>query len=178
MRIPSPVVVSCFLSLLAMITSCCSPARSEEISSQYIRRLGGGTVIVFVHGVLSDAKGAWTNSNGAYWPLLLTNDPTFNGADIFVLAYPTAAWATLSIDEIADSIRSDLRANEVTQYKKIVFLAHSMGGLIVRAYLLNNRNVAARTSFIYFFATPLQVPALRRFSSFSSKIRRLAKWDQ
>src|SRR4030095_1630068 len=35
-----------------------------------------------------------------------------------------------------------------------VFLAHSMGGLVTRSYLLKYRDVATRTAFAYFFATP------------------------
>jgi hypothetical protein len=41
-----------------------------------------------------------------------------------------------------------------SNYPKIVFLSHSMGGLVTRAYLLKNRNVGDHTFFAYFFSTP------------------------
>jgi len=85
---------------------------------------------------------------------MLTTDKTFDGADIFVYSYPTGFWATLSIDELAENMRSVFAANEISNYQKIVFLSHSMGGLITRAYLLKNRNVAEHTLFAYFFSTP------------------------
>jgi triacylglycerol esterase/lipase EstA (alpha/beta hydrolase family) len=85
---------------------------------------------------------------------MLTTDPTFNGTDIFVYSYPTAMWATMSIDELAENMRLQLNANGIPDHQRLVFLAHSMGGLVTRAYLLKNRDVAARTSFAYFYSTP------------------------
>ena len=82
---------------------------------------------------------------------MLTTDQTFDGADIFVYSYPTGFWATLSIDELAENMRSVLIADGVSNYQKIVFLSHSMGGLVTRAYLLKNRDVAEHTIFTYFF---------------------------
>jgi pimeloyl-ACP methyl ester carboxylesterase len=59
-----------------------------------------------------------------------------------------------SIDELAEDMRRTLTAKGVTAHKKLIFLSHSMGGLVTRAYLLKNRDIAARTSFAYFFSTP------------------------
>jgi pimeloyl-ACP methyl ester carboxylesterase len=123
--------------------------------SRYIRKSSGAdTVIVFVHGIMGDGLSTWTSENNTYWPELLTTDHTFDGADIFVYSYPTGFWATLSIDELAEHMRSVLLADGVSNYQKIVFLSHSMGGLVTRAYLLKNRNVAKNTFFAYFFSTP------------------------
>ena len=130
-------------------------AVSEEITSKYIRHSpGADTIIAFVHGVMGDAVSTWTSQSGAYWPTLLTEDHTFDGADIYVYSYPTGLWATLSIDELAENMRADLKANGVSDYKKIIFISHSMGGLVTRSYLIKNQQVAAHTSFAYFFATP------------------------
>lgn len=111
------------------------------------------TVIVFVHGFTGDGVSTWSSSN-AYWPRLLIEDKTFDGTDVFVYSYPTGFWSTMSIDELAENMRSVLSVNHVTAYHRIVFLSHSMGGLITRAYLLKNRDIAGRTSFAYFFSTP------------------------
>ena len=50
-------------------------------------------------------------------------------------------------------MRAVLAVNRIPDYEKIVFISHSMGGLVTRAYLLKNRSVAERTSFAYFFST-------------------------
>src|SRR4051812_12794975 len=62
------------------------------------------TLIVFVHGVIGDGQSTWTKGT-AYWPTLLSSDAVFDGADIFVYSYPTALWATLSPDELAENMR-------------------------------------------------------------------------
>jgi pimeloyl-ACP methyl ester carboxylesterase len=128
---------------------------AAEVASRFIRKTANAdAVIIFVHGFASDGISAWTSSTGSYWPELLSKDPTFDGADIFVYSYPTGPTATLSIDELAEDMRRTLTAKGVTTHKKIIFLSHSMGGLITRAYLLKNREVADRISFVYFFSTP------------------------
>jgi len=147
---------------------------AEEMKSKYIRQFpGADTVIVFVHGVMGDAVSTWTSQNGAYWPKLLTEDATFDGTDIYAFSYPTGFWATLSIDELAENMRADLTANKVSTYKKIIFVSHSMGGLVTRAYLLKNKDAASRTSFAYFYSTPTtgsQIASLVQYISSSQQI--------
>ena len=136
--------------------SICHPAAADERVSKYIRQSpSADTVIVFVHGFGGDGVSTWTNGDtNTYWPAMLTHDPTFDGVDIFVYSYNTGLRASSSIDELAENMRSVLLADAVSNYHKIVFLSHSMGGLVTRAYLLKNREVAGHTLFAYFFSTP------------------------
>lgn len=129
------------------------PASAQSSSAFLKKEPGNRTVIVFVHGVLGDAKDTWAN-NGVTWPSLLKDDPAFSGSDVYVLGYPTTLWASMSVDELADTIRPRLSSDGIPDYQRIVFLAHSMGGLITRSYLLKNRDVAAKVGFIYFLSTP------------------------
>ena len=127
---------------------------AAELASKYLRQMPNAeTVIVFAHGFAGDAVSTWRSSGGTYWPDLLTKDPTFDGTDIFVYSYATGPTTNLSIDELAEDMRRTLTAKGVTTHKKLIFLSHSMGGLVTRAYLLKNREIAARTSFAYFFST-------------------------
>jgi len=124
----------------------------------WIRRLGDAKangVIVFVHGVLGDARATWSNGN-AYWPALLTGDNTFDGQDIYVFGYPSTKFGkTFSIDELAENLRLVLSTDGVMQYKQLTFVSHSMGGLVTRAFLLKYQSqVVAKIRFLYFFATP------------------------
>jgi pimeloyl-ACP methyl ester carboxylesterase len=120
---------------------------AAEPTSRYIRRLdNASTVIIFVHGVTSSGETAW-RSKTSYWPSMLTSDSAFDGADIFVHSYPTSFWATMSIDELAEDMRVVFNGNGVTDHKKLIFVAHSMGGLVVRAYLFKHRDIAAKTLF-------------------------------
>jgi hypothetical protein len=102
--------------------------------SKYVRQSSAKeTVIVFVHGVTSDGITSWTSGH-VYWPDLLTQDHTFDGTDVFVYSYPTALWTTLTIDELAENMRVALVANGVTSYRNVIFLSHSMGGLVTEPF--------------------------------------------
>jgi pimeloyl-ACP methyl ester carboxylesterase len=136
-------------------SSFCAAIADEPLSKYVRQSSGASTVIVFVHGFMGDGVSTWTSDEtGAYWPAMLTHDPTFDGVDIFVYSYDTGFNSPLAIDELAENMRLVLVANGVSNYNKIVFLSHSMGGLVTRAYLLKDRHVAAHTLFAYFFSTP------------------------
>jgi pimeloyl-ACP methyl ester carboxylesterase len=113
-------------------------------------------VIIFVHGLTGDGVGTWTASRSkAYWPQMLREDPNFAGYDVYVVQYPTPRFdKSYSIDELSDVINSQFQASGVTKYNKIIFIAHSMGGIIVRSLLLKHRNLMDKTRYIYFYATP------------------------
>jgi hypothetical protein len=106
----------------------------------------------------------------------LTTDSTFDGADIFVYSYPTSFWATLTIDELAENMRATLVSNGVPNYRNIIFLSHSMGGLITRAFLLKNRLIADNTLFAYFLSTPTtgsQLASIARYATTNPQISQL-----
>jgi pimeloyl-ACP methyl ester carboxylesterase len=130
------------------------PANAQE-GSRYIRQLGLSTpVIVFVHGVLGDSKSTWTNGY-VYWPELLTHDEVFNGTSIYVLEYDSSLLrGGLNINELAKNMRLHFENDEIAKHKEIIFIAHSMGGLITRDYLSTHHDVAEKTKFLYFFSTP------------------------
>jgi pimeloyl-ACP methyl ester carboxylesterase len=128
--------------------------------------------MVFVHGAFGDAETTWKAANGAYWPNLLIDDSDFDNIDILVVSYPTGFWTTLTVDELAESLRATLTVNRIDAYRKIIFVVHSMGGLVTRAYLLKNREVADRTWFAYFYSTPTTG------SQIASIVDRIAKHDQ
>ena len=143
----------CFGFLLVILAA--QPAAAE---SRYVRQVAGNRqVVVFVHGVMGNSDATWTNAEtGANFPTLLAQDPAFAGSDVFVVEYPSPPTRrTLSIDEVAESLRLVLDANRVLDHTEVVFVAHSMGGLVTRAYLLKYRDVVVkRVRMLYFFGTP------------------------
>ncbi|MGA4278372.1 esterase/lipase family protein [Ralstonia nicotianae] len=125
-------------------------------ASNYIRKgPHNESLIVFVHGVTGDATATWTNSKtGAFWPQLMAEDSLFSSEDIFVYGYPSPkAGSSYNINELAEDMRLTLAA-PLTSHKRVIFLVHSMGGLVVRQFLLKYRDVADQVGFIYFYATP------------------------
>ena len=45
------------------------------MQGEWVRKPAGETSVVFVHGILSSGEECWRNSNGAYWPELLEQEP-------------------------------------------------------------------------------------------------------
>jgi tetratricopeptide (TPR) repeat protein len=142
--------------LISILIAVTTPCPAQE-GSRYIReeKSPGSPVIIFLHGVLGDSNTTWSDGN-AYWPELLTKDDAFSGTSIFVHQYKTEMFkrGQLNIDELAEELKVRLDAHGVMQHGQLIFIAHSMGGLIARTLLLKYSDVAHKTRFIFFLSTP------------------------
>jgi pimeloyl-ACP methyl ester carboxylesterase len=111
-------------------------------------------VIVFVHG-LHGSRDTWRAPNGAYWPQLIQSDPRFRNSDVAVAEYPTPSmrgqYSTVQLSEI---LWQNLQRQKVWDHHEVVFIAHSLGGLLTEEMLLNHPADAARVPFIVSYATP------------------------
>ncbi len=114
------------------------------------------TVIVFVHGVLGDYQSTWTNKNGVYWPQLVAKDPGFQDANVYVHRFDSPKLETAQdVEELATRLGDFLDKDGVIRdHNRIVFVCHSMGGLITRAFLVQRRLPPKKVPLIYFFGTP------------------------
>jgi hypothetical protein len=146
--------------------------RSNPIS-HYERPVGQNgpykdRVIVFMHGIFGDADTTWTSRSGTYWPKLLLGDSAFDDSDVYVANYESPiSGNTLSVDEVVANLNGRLAANGVfTKHREVVFVCHSLGGIIVQQLLLTFREQAKKVPFIYFFAVPEE----------GSQIATLGKW--
>ena len=96
----------CCSLFLGMAIVLIGETKAGEPVSEYVRKTSSSdTVIVFVHGFRGNSVATWSNGD-TYWPRLLTQDHTFDGADVFVYEYQTGLSATLSIDELAENMRA------------------------------------------------------------------------
>jgi len=144
-------------ALMALIA--CSAANVQAGESRYIRNEAGrAKVVIFVHGVLGDGATTWLNVDSkAYWPTMMSSDKAFADANVYVFEFPSApVGRSLSVNELAESMRRRLLADKVLQHRELIFLSHSMGGLVTRAFLLKYRGEAAKVRMAYFFATPTE----------------------
>jgi pimeloyl-ACP methyl ester carboxylesterase len=153
------------LSALCLLACGCHrpPVRQATLArsarSHYERRTNAEGVVVFIHGVFGDAESTWTNAeSGAFWPDLLSHDDAFNDSDIYVLAFDSPYLRTAStVDELVEQVHQDLVADEVfSTHKRVIFLCHSMGGLVTRKLLTRYQPLAEIVPLIYFFATPTE----------------------
>lgn len=158
------------LSLLSCANRPESPGVAPEFPG-YVRDTGTRTgVIVFVHGVIGNGRSTWTNQeSGTFWPQLLTEDEAFNGFNVYVYEYPSPLFRTsLNQDEVAENMRLQLEEDGITAHSEIIFLVHSMGGIVVRSYLQKYQDVADRVKFIYFFASPTEGAEIARIGNLLS----------
>lgn len=94
-------------------------------------------VVVFVHGILSDNEHCWQHENGAYWPNLLAGYEPLNKVGIYEFTYHTGIFSgAYSLGDVVDSLKESLVLDAVIEANRIIFVAHSMGGIIVRRYIV------------------------------------------
>jgi pimeloyl-ACP methyl ester carboxylesterase len=91
-----------------------------------------------VHGVFSTSADTWGDvKTGNTWPELVKADKKFKDFDINLVNYRTTYFtAAPSIYEVAKRELQRLKDKGIfNQYKEIYFVAHSMGGLVVKSLL-------------------------------------------
>lgn len=145
------------------------PAPTQPGTTQPVVNLQPGQrprVIVFVHGLHGD-RNSWRAANGAYWPDMVRTDPRFAYSDVDVAEYPTpASHGKMSSVQLAEVLFTHLRQDHVWDHGEVVFVAHSLGGILVEEMLLRHPAEAARVRFIVSYGTPHEGSAIARLASF------------
>jgi pimeloyl-ACP methyl ester carboxylesterase len=142
------------LFLISCIVLSGSSVQSQDAIKLHplARSVGSTGAIVFVHGI----TGHWHETWGS-WADVISKDKEIKAFDLWSLEYPTPAFdpqgKAPSIGAIATKLGDELEA-QFARYNELVFVAHSMGGNIVRRLLLDRLNIAAKTRFALFAAVP------------------------
>jgi pimeloyl-ACP methyl ester carboxylesterase len=142
-------------------TSGSQPAPTQRVSR--------ARIIVFVHG-LHGSRDSWRASNGAYWPEMVRTDPRFAFSDVMVAEYPTpASNGKMTSAQLADVLFDRLKEDHVWEHREVVFVAHSLGGILVEEMLLRHPSEAARVRFIVSYGTPHEGSSIARMASMYDK---------
>ena len=156
------LVACCLLFPAAASYSQSAPAQPQAQSASRAR------VIVFVHG-LHGSRDSWRAANGAYWPEMVRTDPRFAFSDVEVAEYPTSSNGKMSSVQLADILWNHLRQDHVWDHGEVVFIAHSLGGILVEEMLLRHPAEAARVKFIVSYGTPHEGSSIARMASIYDK---------
>lgn len=139
---------------------------SEEAKLELISAAGSPVVdVVFVHGLTGDAKQTWTNgATKGFWPAWLHEE--LEKISVYSLGYPASvlgkpAKKEMDLFERAGNVL-ELFAGFGVGERPIVFVAHSLGGILVKMVLRKSceaeekewRRVSDATKLVFFLATP------------------------
>jgi len=101
---------------------------------------GRSRLMVFVHGGHGDYFDTWFNSDAnVYWPKLVRYDTAnFGLMDVATFDYfsPFINQA-MGVEQIAINLRDMLKERNAVDYDDIVFVAHSLGGVVTRQLLVD-----------------------------------------
>jgi len=146
--------------------------------------------IVVLHGLTGSATKTWLHiPSRVYWPRdLLKND--FPDARVLVFQYDadiTGIFSTASSNQLSDhagNMLGDLarvREGTDTEDRSLIFVAHSLGGLVVQKALTLSRasplqhirQVEKKTAALLFLGTPHHGAELARWATYAGNLWKL-----
>jgi predicted alpha/beta hydrolase family esterase len=78
----------------------------------------------------------------------------------------------MSIDDQVSNLMNRFEGDGIfRKHNEVVFVAHSLGGLVVQRLLLTHHELAMKVRFIYFLATPQEGSAVPGWGMCSTAIR-------
>jgi hypothetical protein len=105
------------------------------------------SAVVFVHGIVSDSRNCWLSIEDGvttYWPDLLRKDNRLQNPSVFLGGYYTAIDAQqYDVADCAKELFSGLSIPDarlrsaVLDKKRLIFVCHSTGGIVVRSMLMS-----------------------------------------
>lgn len=108
---------------------------TDEYGGKWIRYPESSTVLIFIHGLFSSGASCW-GSDKSSWLDIAGNDPAIKDAGIYVFNYPTSLKAAdFSIRDATDGLIEYMKLDSVLKHSFLVFVAHSMGGIVARNLL-------------------------------------------
>tara|TARA_R110002074_G_C12548406_1_gene666351 strand:+ start:219 stop:1439 length:1221 start_codon:yes stop_codon:yes gene_type:complete len=123
--------------------------------------------VVFVHGLTGNHNDTWTHKSGSFWPRWLAED--FQTINVYSAGYDSSIFASLSKGDGASLVdRATMLLDRLASRKApntpILFVTHSLGGLVVKQMLRRSQDASSHrrsrlcenVKGVVFLATPHQ----------------------
>ncbi|MGA7327946.1 MAG: hypothetical protein WBX25_26540, partial [Rhodomicrobium sp.] len=142
---------------LSTLANTCDPTPPPPAAGKNVWHCANDsdTVVVFVHGLYSDNVAAWKSlasqdaGSGTYWPNLVLADNNLKQPSVYLAGFYTElGGAKYGMKDAANELYSALSTPSgpqpsVLSKKNILFVAHSLGGVIVRDVLVHRTDAFA-----------------------------------
>jgi len=150
------------LAVVALLIFCFNSASHSQPEKQKTLQ---ARVIVFVHGI-HGSRESWRAPNGAYWPDLVKTDPRFAYSDVDVAEYPTPSKnGMMSSVQLSEVLWASLKQEHVWEHREVVFIAHSLGGILLEEMLIRHPSESSKVKFIVSYGTPHEGSFIARLAS-------------
>lgn len=153
---------------LILMFFTCATARAE---TGFVSEGGPHSrLIVFVNGLFSNDTGTWTDQKGAYFPKLIADidpeDRSFQTFDVFVYDLHTEfSPNSPSVAALTKDFLDRLRKADLNAYRHVFFVAHSLGGVVVRKAILEDPSLRKRVDGMLLLGVPTGGSNLADFGS-------------
>ncbi|EFM11350.1 hypothetical protein PaecuDRAFT_1796 [Paenibacillus curdlanolyticus YK9] len=111
---------------------------TEFVPVSKTRRTGSPVAVIFIHGLNGDKENTWRKAQtDATLPAMLAREPELSNAELFYYGYPTGIieYGHYNFVSHAKVLHTMIQAE--VPGRDLIFVAHSMGGLIVRQYIVD-----------------------------------------
>ena len=157
-----------FLIAALLLTISCAEQTQTTLPNQPISSYVMGPnktskrALIFVHGIFGDSRTTWQNKTGRSLFDLIKEDlntkgenSTFFGSDVYTFGFGSRfIGSSFTIDQAVQNLRERLAGDGILDYEQIIFVAHSMGGLIVERFLLTYHRESQRVPLAVLYSTP------------------------
>src|SRR5438876_1037476 len=107
------------------------------MDGQWLRKPKGNVAVIFVHGILSSGETCWRCETNSSWPELLKNEEALDPIGIYIYTYQTNIFSgSYRLSDIVDDLKERTNLDGLSDCKQIIFVCHSMGGIVVRKFLV------------------------------------------
>ncbi|PRM93679.1 hypothetical protein CJ673_09395 [Aliarcobacter cryaerophilus] len=137
---------------------------------EFLSRENDTKLILFIHGITGSIN-TWNNEKTSFFfPKVLFEE--FNEHSVYIFEYDSNKLSkSTEFMDIVKKLFYELNSISVNKYSEIIFIGHSMGGLIAKAFLIDNCHISItnKVNKLILLATPNNGNFFPKIISYLSK---------